>query len=524
VRPTRTDLRLAPAAVAVWVTAFVVVVLPIQVGFALGCVAAVAAGLVGVRAAASRGAIGVPSGTSRPPPGRHRRHPSRPPSARPSRGVAGQVLVVLVAVAAVSLSGAAQLAARAAGLLGDLAGEQATVQLIGIVRSEPVRVASPAGWGDRHERYRLVLGVWQVTGRGRTGSAAAQVLVLGGPAWAEVGFGARIETTGRLEPAPSGDVVLAVLAARGPPRVIEPPGAVDRAVREIRVALRAATDPLAPDPRGLVPGIAVGDTSRLPPDLADAMRVAGLTHITAVSGAHFAIIGAAVLALTGLVGLPRRLRIAVVGTAMGAFVVLVHAEPSVLRAAVMGALGIGGMLLGRPARALSALGATVIVLLVVDPWLARSFGFALSVLATAGIVLLTAPIAQGPGRRLPREVAHAIAVPLAAQVVCAPVIVLLSPAVATYAVPANLAAAPALVPATVAGALAALVAPWWAAGGAVLAQIAGWAAWWIAEVARRSAALPGAQLPWPAGPGGAALLAVVTVAVGVAVARGSRTR
>ena len=368
----------------------------------------------------------------------------------------------------------------------------------------------------------MVLAVDRITGRGLTGSAAAQVLVLAGPAWADVAFGARLEATGRLERAVRGDAVLAVLAARGAPRVVQLPGAADRSVRDVRVALRLATDSLAADPRGLVPGIAVGDTSRMPADLTAAMKVAGLTHITAVSGAHFAIIGAAVLAFTGLLGLPRRLRIVVVATAMGGFVLLVHAEPSVLRAALMGALGIAGMLLGRPARALAALGAAVVVLLLADPWLARSFGFALSVLATAGIVLLTAPIAHGPGRRLPREVAHAIAVPLAAQLVCAPVIVLLSPTLATYAVPANLAAAPALVPATVAGALAALVAPWWATGGVVLAQVAGWAAWWIAEVARHTAALPGAQLPWPGGPGGAGLLAAVTIAVGVAVARGTR--
>lgn len=489
-RPTRTDLRLAPAAVAAWLTGFVAVALPIPMVVALGCAASVVAGLVGVRTA----------------PGR----------------VAGQVLIVLVAIAAVSLSAGGQLAAREAGLLAALAEERATVTLVGAVRSEPVRVATPAGWGDPSERYRVVLGVDRVTGRGLTGSAAAQVLVLAGPGWAEVAFGARIEAAGRLERAERGDAVLAVLAARGPPRVVQNPGAADRVVREVRVALRSVTEPLAPDPRGLVPGIAVGDTSGMPADLTAAMKVAGLTHITAVSGAHFAIIGAAVLVLTGVVGLPRRVRIAVVATAMGGFVVLVHAEPSVLRAAVMGALGIAGMLLGRPARALSALGATVIVLVVADPWLARSFGFALSVLATAGIVLLTGPIARGPGRRLPREVAHAIAVPLAAQLVCAPVIVLLSPTLATYAVPANLAAAPALVPATVAGALAALVAPWWEPGGVVLAQVAGWAAWWIAEVARHSAALPGSQLPWLGGPGGAGLLAAVTIAVGVAVARGTR--
>lgn len=499
-RPTRTDLRLVPASVAAWVAAFVAVLLPVGGAIAGGCVAAAGvAAIGGWRVSRARAPAGV-------------------------AGVAGQAILVLAAVAVVLLAAAGQLAVRGSGLLAVLVDERATVRVVGTVRTEPVPLASSAGWARREARHAVVLGIEQVSGRGRTGSAAAPVLVLGGPDWAGVGYGARLEAEGRLARAAPGAAELAVLAARGAPRVIDRPGAVDRAVRRIRVALLVATDGLAPDPRGLVPGIAVGDTSRLPADLTAAMRVAGLTHITAVSGAHFAIIGAAVLGLTGWIGLPRRPRIAVVAAAMGGLVLLVHAEPSVLRAAAMGAIGVGGLLLGRPSRAIAALAATVIALLVVDPWLARSYGFALSVLATAGIVLLTAPIAQGPARALPRGLAHAIAVPLAAQLVCAPVIVLLNPALATYAVPANLAVAPALVPATVAGALAAIVAPWWAAGGAALALVAGWAAWWIAEVARACAALPGAQLPWPGGVGGAVLLAAATVAVGVGVARRGRVR
>ena len=434
----------------------------------------------------------------------------------------GHALLLLAAVTAVALPGAAQLAVRESGLLAALVDQRATVRVVGTVRSEPVPVVSPVGWSRSGARYRLELGVEQISGRGRSGSAAAPVLVLGGPAWARISYGARVEATGRLASLPPGEVAMALLAARGAPRPVDPPGAVDRTVRRIRVALLAATERLHPDPRGLVPGIAVGDTSRLPADLGTAMRVAGLTHVTAVSGAHFAILGEAVLGLTGLVGLSRRTRMGVVSAVMVGFVFLVHPEPSVLRAAAMGALGVGGLALGRPSRALPALGATVIALLVVDPWLARSFGFALSVLATAGIVLLTVPVAAGLARAMPERLAHAIAVPLAAQSACAPVIVLLTPNVSTYAVPANLLAAPALVPATVAGVLAALVAPWWASGGVVLAQVAGWAASWIAWVARICVGLPSAQLPWPGGLGGAGLLAALTVAVGVVVAHRDR--
>ncbi|HEY8718786.1 ComEC/Rec2 family competence protein [Pengzhenrongella sp.] len=521
-RTSHADLRLAPAAITAWGTALVVVVLPVAAAVALGCAACAGAGLVGLWTVARRRT--GPQSAGRPAVPAGRAEASSGPRAAAGRGAepasraTGHVLLLLVVVAAVALAGAGQLRARGSGPLGALLDERATVRVVGTVRSEPQPVLNPAGSGGQQTRYRIELGVEQISGRARAGSAAAPVLVLGGPAWADVAYGSRVQATGRLAPAEPGEVAFALLAARGPPRQVDPPGVVDRVVRRIRHALLDASDRLDPDPRGLVPGIAVGDTTRMPPELTAAMKVSGLTHVTAVSGAHFAIIGAAVLGLTVLAGLSRPVRVGVVAAVMALFVLLVHPEPSVLRAAVMGAVGVGGLLLGRPSRAIPALAATVIALLVVDPWLARSYGFVLSVLATAGIVLLTEPLTRWLARGLPDLLAHAIAVPFAAQSACAPVIVLLNPALSPFAVPANLVAAPALVPATVAGVLAALVAPWWSWGGAMLAQVAGWSAWWIAEVARVCAGLPGAQLPWPGGAGGAVLLGAATVAAGVGIA------
>jgi competence protein ComEC len=123
---------------------------------------------------------------------------------------------------------------------------------------------------------------------------------------------------------------------------------------------------------------------------------------------------------------------------------------------------------------------------------------------------------------VPEPVARFVMVPVAAQLACGPVVALLAPGLTTYAVPANLLAAPAVVPATVLGVLAALVAPWWEAGGAVLARGAGWAAWWVAATARLFAGLPGAQLPWPAPPVGPVLLVVATLGVVVALVRPRR--
>ncbi|MGL5851247.1 MAG: ComEC/Rec2 family competence protein, partial [Phycicoccus sp.] len=156
------------------------------------------------------------------------------------------------------------------------------------------------------------------------------------------------------------------------------------------------------------------------------------------------------------------------------------------------------------------------VVLVVDPWLARSYGFALSTLATLGILLFTRPWADAVASRLPVRLAGlgpVVALPVAAQAATAPVVVLLQGSVSLVGVAANVLAAPLVAPATIAGVAAALASVL----SDSLASVLGWAgvlpAAGIAQVARHAARVPGGTVPWPDGPLGAMLLAALTVTV-----------
>ena len=142
-------------------------------------------------------------------------------------------------------------------------------------------------------------------------------------------------------------------------------------------------------------------------------------------------------------------------------------------------------------------------------------GFGLSVLATAGILLLAPAWRDALARWLPRWLAEAVAVPTAAQLACTPLVAAISGQVSLVAVLANLVAAPVVGPATVLGllgGLVTLVAPplgrWLGAG-------AGWCVAWIVEVARHMAALPTPAIGWGSGPLAIAVLAVLSAAVAV---------
>jgi competence protein ComEC len=400
---------------------------------------------------------------------------------------------------------------RTQGPLPALAEAGVRVRLVGAVTSDPRTIPGRTARGDDLVLVRL--SVESVEGRGRRSGARGRVLVFGGRDWLAAGWGQRVEARGRLAPSRPGDDVVATLDARGPPRMVRRAGPVARAADRLRAGLRRACEDLPADERGLLPGLVVGDTSQQPAELGTAMKATGLTHLAAVSGTNITIVCAVALGVARLAGLGRRLRSVLAGLVLVGFVVLARPEPSVLRAAVMGGLALVGLLTARSRAATPALAVAVVLLLAHDPWLARSYGFALSVLATAGLLLFARPWSRALGRWLPGPVALALAVPAAAQVACGPVLVLLAGRISLVALPANLLCEPLVAPATVLGLTAALVSPASPGLAAVIAHVAGWPCAMIAWTARELAALPLGQLPWPGGAVGALALAALTLVV-----------
>ncbi|WP_156721835.1 ComEC/Rec2 family competence protein [Streptomyces apocyni] len=328
-------------------------------------------------------------------------------------------------------------------------------------------------------------------------------------------------------PFPGSSLVAAVARVDGsePPHIVERPTALQRVAGHLRAGLRAATEDLPPDARALLPGLVVGDTSRVPSELREAFLATDLTHLLAVSGANFTILLALLIGPPGTamraergglaprLGIPLRLTALLGGVLTLGFVVVCGLDPSVLRAAACGLIALLAIATGRRRSLLPALAAAVLLLVLYEPWLARSYGFVLSVLAT-GALLTVAPrwSAALRRRRVPPRIAEALAAAAAAQAVCAPVVAVFAAHVSLVAVPCNLLAEFAVAPATVLGFAALAVAP----VSLPLAKTAAWCAslptGWIADIARTGAALPGADADWPGGWRGGLLLAALTAA------------
>lgn len=391
--------------------------------------------------------------------------------------------------------------------------DRATADLVATVVSDPRRVEG--AWGDL---VVVRLRVEVVTARGVRVRLGGTVVALGDPAWAEVTLGERVLAEGRLAPSDRPQEAALLTGARPPVR-IRGPDPWWRASAAVRASIRAAVAHRPPDQAGLVPALVDGDDAGLPAAVEEDFRTTGLTHLTAVSGTNLTLVVGALLLAARAIGVRRRWLVLVGLVGIVGFVLLARTEPSVLRAAAMGTVGLFAFGPDGRRRGLRALGVAVTALLLVQPALAVSAGFALSVLATAGIVLLGPPLSEALSRWLPRGLAEAIAVPTAAQLACTPVVAVLSGEVSLVAIAANLVAGPFVGPATVLGLLGGLAGLVLPPVGRLLGTGAGWCVGWIIAVAHRGAGLPGATISWGTSVLAIAVLTALCVLVAVALPR-----
>lgn len=190
---------------------------------------------------------------------------------------------------------------------------------------------------------------------------------------------------------------------------------------------------LLPQPEAaLLAGILLGSTRDLPQAVQKAFQDTGTAHIIAVSGFNIAIVSGLFVQILGRM---MRARFAVPLTilAICGYSLLTGATPSVVRAAIMGGVGLIGPLLGRRQVGVNSLTFTAALMALFSPNLPWNISFQLSFAATLGLVLFADPLqaafTQWAGRWLPAPLVRRLAGPvgeyflftLAAQIFTLPV-------------------------------------------------------------------------------------------------------
>ncbi|MEX2324335.1 MAG: ComEC/Rec2 family competence protein [Nitriliruptoraceae bacterium] len=351
-------------------------------------------------------------------------------SATLRRGLAAVLLVAVVVV----VGTAARVAISQSGALMQLADHGGNARVEAVVVREPQPVAH--GW-------HVVLRVVAIDGH-TTRERAATTLPHAVP------LGTTWQATVTARPLPDsgygrwiGQQHVGVLLDGDEWHPVGSPGPLARASEHVRASIRqVAQRALKHRSAGLVVGLVTGDTRMLNERDIEAMQQVGLSHLTAVSGSHVAVVIAGVIGLSTLLRLPLPWQRGAIGVTIVWFAFVTRLQPSVLRAGCMALILLMVAARGRPRDARHALAVAVLVLILVDPLLASSLGLLLSATATAG-VLVIAPMVAERLPRLPPRLAQVVSVTVGAQIAVLPLLLTTFGTVSLASIPANVVAVPA---------------------------------------------------------------------------------
>jgi len=267
------------------------------------------------------------------------------------------------------------------------------------------------------------------------------------------------------------------------------------------------------DARALVAGLAIGDTTLLSAHIKDQMKTLSLTHLTAVSGANCAIVLALVYLLLSRLPVRRWMRAVLTALSLAMYLQLVGPQPSVLRAAFMSLVILLLSISGRSITPIAALSLAAVALIEVNPFLATDFGFALSVAATAGILMVTPWLFKKFRKVMPVWMAGVFSVSAAAQIWCAPILLQLQPGLPTYSLLANALVEPLVAPITILGLLSCLCSLAFSPLAGATSWLASLPAQLIVAITTKFSALPFGTLWWPSGTLGTVLLIALAISI-----------
>jgi competence protein ComEC len=265
--------------------------------------------------------------------------------------------------------------------------------------------------------------------------------------------------------------VAALAIANNPIYILNPSRNLFDATEKIRSQFRDLSN--GTKSSQLVPGLVLGDTSLQSEEFQEQMRKVGLSHLTAVSGANFVLVAGFLLWFLQFFVRRLRKRIILVLIILFLFIFLVRPTPSVLRAAVMTLVILLARIRGERSLGVPSLGAAITLLILLDPFQAIDPGFALSVLATAGILLLSPSFEKRFELGFkPKFLLQAVSIPISATLFCLPVIILLSSEISSATIPSNILVAPVIAPITILGFISAIITPLFSDIGQVFFNIA----------------------------------------------------
>lgn len=278
------------------------------------------------------------------------------------------------------------------------------------------------------------------------------------PTNCDCSVGMQIRITGVIIPTKERRVAATIIAA-DEILVIKKSSLINSELNQIRDDFVLTVRRFKGDAAALIPGLVIGDTRLQSHEFSELMRSSGLSHLTAVSGANFAIVSTFIFWFTGWFLPNRKRRLIFSGAFLIFFLLLVRPSPSVLRAAAMASVTLISRYRGKQSVSATALATAISLLLIADPFQAFDPGFVLSVLATSALIFIAPILEQWFSKFLVNYLAELLSISVAAGLACAPYLLFLSGEISAVSILLNTLVAPVVGVVTVIAFVAVLFSP-----------------------------------------------------------------
>jgi competence protein ComEC len=148
----------------------------------------------------------------------------------------------------------------------------------------------------------------------------------------------------------------------------------------------------SPEIHGLISGMVLGARDETPDEIEEQFQQTGTLHLFAVSGLNVAIVAQLLWIIASAVRVPRRWAIALIIPALFFYAAITGLNTSSVRAALMGAILLGGFFVERKVLLVNSVAAAAFLILCCDTNQLFSTGFQLSFAVVQAIIVLADPL------------------------------------------------------------------------------------------------------------------------------------
>lgn len=201
---------------------------------------------------------------------------------------------------------------------------------------------------------------------------------------------------------------------------------VVKSLLEVKDKFKSVLSRILPEPHAsFLSGMVLGSKRGMPQELKDAFNATGTSHVVVISGLHITIVAGILIYISQILSIPKKYSFYFATTGLLSFILLTGAQPSSVRAGIMGGLVLLALFSGRLSDPKNAILCAASIMVLINPKVIRyDIGFQLSFLATIGIIYLS-PYLKNVLGFIPdvfkfREI---VAMTLSAQVLTLPVII-----------------------------------------------------------------------------------------------------